>query len=107
MLQIILIYFIGKYHFDLAGKHNKGKWPFAILGVVAYFIGMISCVFVIVFFIQPDLTSGSSFENLWLDLVSMPVGILATYILYQYLKKSWAQTRPELDDSLLDDELIQ
>ena len=34
MLGLLLIYFIGKYFYDLAAEFEKNKWLYAILGVV-------------------------------------------------------------------------
>lgn len=41
MLALILIYFAGKAFYDLAGKHGKHQWGFAILGVASYYGGII------------------------------------------------------------------
>jgi hypothetical protein len=35
MLGLILIYFVGKAFYDLAGLHGKSQWGFAILGIVS------------------------------------------------------------------------
>ncbi len=39
MLGLFLLYFIGKIFYQLAEAHNKNKWVFAILGVIAYYAG--------------------------------------------------------------------
>jgi len=37
MLGLLLIYFIGKYFYDLAILHEKSKWGWAVIGVVSYY----------------------------------------------------------------------
>ncbi|TDN87659.1 hypothetical protein DET49_111107 [Salegentibacter sp. 24] len=37
MLGLLLLYWIGKYHYRLAGEYDKSQWGFTILGIVAYY----------------------------------------------------------------------
>ncbi len=32
MIELVLIFFVGKAFYDLAGRHKKHQWGFAILG---------------------------------------------------------------------------
>ena len=106
MLGLIFIYWLGKFYYLLAEKHDKHKWGFAILGVATYYAGTfiagILLGFVIFFFNGED-----TFDNMSdtaLSLMALPFGLLATWGLYQYLKKRWARTTlPTTNAEILDD----
>jgi len=37
MFGIILIYWVGKYFYQLAIEFNKSKWGYAVLGLATYY----------------------------------------------------------------------
>ncbi len=94
MLGLILIYFIGKYFYQLAEEYNKSKWGFAILAVVTYYAG--TFIFGLLFGIFL-LSINSNFletaPNIVISLIALPFGLLACYILYISLKKVWEKER--------------
>ncbi|MCB0457797.1 MAG: hypothetical protein R2776_08375 [Flavobacteriaceae bacterium] len=96
MLGIILIYWIGRYFYQLAEKFDKNKWGFAVLGVVSYyaasFIGGI-ILGIIGEIISPGWIDTTS--EMVLGLIALPFGILGCYGLYIYLKKSWEKRKKE------------
>ena len=47
MLGLLLLYFVGKYFYNLAKEYNKSNWGFAILGIVVYYGGIIIFSFII------------------------------------------------------------
>lgn len=89
MIGILLIYWVGKFFYDLAQTYTKSKWGYAILGLVVYFGSQLVLGFVLAIF--NDLFAlGIDFENNYgINLLGIPVGILACYILYHYLQKKW------------------
>lgn len=98
MLGLLFIYFIGKYFYSLAREFNKNKWVFAILGIVSYYAGAIIMGFVLGF-ISIYLDDISWMEDQWwINMLSIPVGIFSTWLLYKFLKNSWEK---ELKDSEL------
>ena len=40
MLGFVLLYWIGKYFYELAEVYNKSQWRYAILGIVVYYGGI-------------------------------------------------------------------
>ncbi|GGZ63472.1 hypothetical protein [Mesonia mobilis] len=42
MIGIVFIYFVGKKFYTLAEEKNKKKWPYAILGVLSYYFGLVT-----------------------------------------------------------------
>ena len=104
MLGLILLYFIGRWHFNLAEKYNKSKWGFAILGVVTYYVGIIIGGLLIgIIAVAFDMTSILELPDVVLGLMALPIGLLATWGLHTGLRKSWEKnTEPSevLDDSL-------
>ena len=45
LLGLILISFVGKAFYDLAGLHGKSQWGFAILGIATYYAGIMTAGF--------------------------------------------------------------
>jgi hypothetical protein len=90
MLGLVLLYWIGKYHYRLAEQYNKNRWGYAILGVVTYYGGIILASFTIGFFAEifsPGLLD--EFNEMLFGLLMLPFGLLSTYFLYRLLENSW------------------
>jgi hypothetical protein len=103
MLGIVLIYFIGKYFYELAADYNRSKWGFAILGVAAYYVG--TFIFGIGLAIGMEIWSSKSMEDLdtfLIGLMAVPFGSLICVGLYHLIKRSWSR-KPVLDVNLIDD----
>ena len=106
MLGLILIYFVGKAFYDLAGKYNKSQWGFGILGVVSYYAGLIiggSLLGVVIEFISPGFIDDTS-ETL-LAVMALPLGVLTCWLTYVLLKRAWSQPK-EISRNTLDADLI-
>lgn len=96
MLGIILIYWIGKYHYQLAGKYKKNQWGYAILGIVTYYGGIIFSA--LVFGLVIEILSPGYFEDfneMLFDVMLIPVGVLSTYMLYKFLEATWRLNKPD------------
>ena len=102
MLRLILIFFIGKYFYELAQEYEKKRWLYAILGIVVYYAA--GAVFgVILGLADVILGLGIDWDNsLGLNLLGLPIGIAADYIFYQYLKKTWEKERGNPADEIMD-----
>ncbi len=90
MLGILLLYWIGKYYYQLAEKHGKSRWGFAIFGIVIYYIGVFTFGFFVGVLIE--IISPGYWDNLnemVLGLLMLPFGILSTFIAYKYLERTW------------------
>lgn len=100
MLGLLLIYFIGKYFYDLAAKYEKNKWLFAILGVVIYYVG----TFVgglILGVLDALMELGINWDNsLLLSLIALPFGIGTCYLFYYLLKRSWSKALVIVTDEI-------
>lgn len=102
MLGILLIYFIGKYFYDLAEKHERSNWGFAILGVLSYYFG--TFVAGIIITIGLDLwgtISVDDLSDLMLGLIALPFGIATTIVFYHVLKNSW-EKKAVADETIID-----
>ncbi len=98
MLGILLIYWIGKYYYNLADEHDKRKWGFAFLGIGIYYAGLLSFGFligVILSLIDPSLIE--RINEYLLAILALPGGILTTYAVYKYLEKKWAKEMKKFD----------
>ena len=104
MLGLLLIYFIGKYFYQLAELHHKSKWGFAILGVVTYYAGTIVFGFGLgIFAVITNNNSILEMDNLVLGIIALPFGLLATWALYGALNKNWQKKANVINTELLDD----
>lgn len=107
MLGLLLLYFIGRAFFDLAKKHNKNKWLFAILGIATYYAS--GFVFGFVFAIYQELTGGTPIEmmdDFQLMLLAIPLGLLGTAGLYFLLRGVWRKKTAAVTAEILDEELL-
>ncbi len=108
MLGILLIYFIGKYFFDLAlesGKTKTMQWVFAVLGVVVYYAGsFIGGMLIAIFGYATDLFDVETMNDLIISILALPFGVLACWGFYMILKKNWKKERETFinDDDILD-----
>ena len=101
MLGLLLIYFIGKRFYDLAGAYKKHQWKWAILGVVTYY-GTIIISQIIIGFIY-YFASPESFDydgnfiatgtELMIGIATIPIGLLACYLLHRFLEKRWKKEK--------------
>lgn len=99
MLGLILIYWIGKYYYELADEYGKSKWGYAIIGVVAYYFGTFVAG-ILIAIIAPTFISTAS--TIGISLIALPLGLLATYGLFTFFKKNFKKNNinsiDELDD---------
>lgn len=88
MIGLLLIYWVGKYFYQLAGEFKKHKWGFAIFGLATYFgsqliiglfLGILNEIFIL----------GIDFDSVGINLLGIPIGLVSCYLLYQFLEKKW------------------
>lgn len=106
MLGLLLIYFVGKAFYDLAGKYNKSQWGFAILGVVSYYGGLLIGGFIIGIIMElnsPGYVDDSN--STFLGLLAIPLGVLTCWLTYVLLKRAWSKPK-EIERNTLDADLI-
>ena len=109
MLGILLIYFIGKYFYDLALASSKTKtmqWVFAVLGVVVYYAGsFVGGIIIAIFGYATELYDVENMHDLLISVLALPFGVLACWGFYMILKKNWKPSERETfikDDDILD-----
>lgn len=88
MFGIILIYWVGKYFYQLAIEFNKSKWGYAVLGLATYYGSQILFGFIIAIF-NEIFVLGIDFEGIGINLLGIPIGGLSCYFLYNFLEKKW------------------
>lgn len=102
MLGLLLIFFIGKYFYELAQDYYKHRWLYAILGVISYYAGTMIGGFIVA--IGSDLFGWNiNFEDtLTLTLIAIPFGILSAVGFYFLLRRSWKNSKVEVKDEIQD-----
>lgn len=101
MLGLALIYFIGKYFYELADDYEKSRWGFAILGVVSYYAGtFIGGIIVAIFYEIFGSTSIQTENDIILSFMVLPFGLLACWGLYTLLKRRWSKNHDESFDMI-------
>jgi hypothetical protein len=106
MIALVLLYFAGKAFYDLAGKHGKHQWGFAILGVASYYGGVLlgGVILGIVLEIYSPGYVETANETM-LSIMMIPIGVLTCYLTYILLKKNWSKpkevTRVTLDADMM------
>ncbi|MDG3583542.1 hypothetical protein [Galbibacter pacificus] len=98
MLGLLLIFFIGRYFYQLADDYNKNKWGFAILGIVIYYAGtFVAGIFIGLFY----PTALETMDSLALNLIALPVGIIFCGVLYYILERNW-EKKSKIDPTSID-----
>jgi len=89
MVGLILLYFVGKAFYDMAGRHNKGRWLFAILGVGTYYAGLFIGAMIVAIGYELFIGSVDEVNENLLGLFGLPFGVLACWGFYRILKSRW------------------
>lgn len=107
MLGILLIYYIGKYFYVLAGERGKSKtiqWTFAVLGVVVYYLGtFVGGMLLGVLGYAFELFDIETMNDFLISLLALPFGVLACWGFYMILKNNW---KTEHDTYINDDNIL-
>ena len=106
MIALLLIYFIWKMYSHLAELYEKNKWVLAIIGIAMYYFAQFVAGLFIGVIQMNDPTFLSEVNDLVLNLIGIPIGMLATYGLYKFLKIHWAKKALLVDEDVLDAELL-
>ena len=102
MLGLLLIFFIGKYFYELAQDFYKHRWLYAFLGIVVYYAsGAIFGVILGVFDLLFELNINWD-ESFGINLLGIPIGLAGCYLFYTILKNKWRKeedlSKDEIDD---------
>lgn len=102
MLGILLIFFIGKYYYDLAQDHHRNRWLFGVLGIVVYYAGS-----VIGGLIMRVLDGAFDLEFDWdnqLSLMGIALvsGLSFTVLVYYLLSRYWKKSKKEIKNEIND-----
>lgn len=106
MLGILFIYLIGRPFYDLAQKHNKSEWGYAVLGVVMYYVGTFVGGIAIglgSYFLDIDF---ESINDLLLSVMAIPFGLFVSWLVYVSLKERWTNDSSNIntsEDNILDE----
>ncbi len=109
MISLVLLYFVGKAFYDLAGRHGKGQWLFAILGVGSYYAGLFIGGLLIGIGYEVFIGSVDDVNQTLLGFVGLPFGVLACWGFYRILESSWENkesTTTFTSEDILDSNLI-
>jgi hypothetical protein len=107
MLGLLLIYFIGKYFYDLAQNNNKNAWLFAVLGIVVYYAGTFVAGILIALFYSLVLEGDiDNVNDMLLGIIALPFGLLTSWLFYRFLEKSWSTEKTSSSIDVLDQDLL-
>ena len=107
LLGIILIFFVGKAFYDLAGLHHKSRWGFAILGVATYYAGITLAGFLMAIASEVGVFSFIEYPETVLGIMAFPFGVLSCWGTYALLKKQWSKTRKADTHEVLDGDFLE
>lgn len=103
MIGLILVFFAGKFYYDLAKEYGKSKWGYAFIGVASFYIGQVIGSFLI--YVSMDFFGANLFQynRLTVSLLVLPLGILTCFLVYKILSKRAFHERTISSDDVLDD----
>jgi thiamine transporter ThiT len=103
MIGLLLIYFIGRSYYNLAGEYSKSKWGFAILGIASYYAGaFLAGIIMGIVDLVTGLNYTETLPEIVLGLIAMPFGLLFCWGLYKTLKKQWGKKPRIVASEVLD-----
>ncbi len=98
MLGYLLFYFIGKYFYKLAEKHQENKWLYAIIGIVVYYAGTGLGGLILGFvFLLTDVNFDWN-NPITTTFIAIPFGLGADYLFYIVLRKMWTKKENPKDE---------
>jgi hypothetical protein len=111
MIGLILLYFAGKAFYVLAENNGKSKWPFAILGVVSYYLGLFIGGMIIGIcyevFMEGSVEDLEDINATLLGLLAIPVGVLTCWGFYKFLENRWSKKETfSTSEDVLDANLV-
>ena len=107
MLGLVLIFFVGKYFYDLAGRYDKSEWGFAVLGVIVYYAGTFLVGIIIGILGEFGVVDQiEEIPTMVLSVLAIPAGMLTAYLTYRYLENRWDRPVYEPPSEVLDSDLI-
>lgn len=93
MLGILLVYFIGKRFYDLSVEYNQKKWLYAILSIVVYYgVGTLLLLSVMLLDMLVFNWSFDWEKSFGMNLLIIPLGLLAVWGFYMLLESRWKKT---------------
>lgn len=105
MLGLLVIYFIGKAFYKLAGQHNRNEWGYAILGVVAYYVSaFIGGIILVIAYELLEMGNIDEVSDQVIGLLALPFGLLGCWGTYKLLENRFEGSPFESDPDILDDE---
>jgi amino acid permease len=108
MVGLILLYFVGKAFYDLAGLSNKSQWLYAILGVGSYYAGLFIGGVLIAIGYELFIGSIDGVNDTLLSFLALPIGVATCWGFYRILKSRWEgkETAADSAEEVLDAHLI-
>jgi len=89
MLTFILLFFIGKYYYELAQDYYKHRWLFGILGIAMYYVGtFLYSVFMNLAVLEFNFSFNIYGFFRW-ELARIAVGIGFAYLVMVLLERKW------------------
>ena len=108
MLGVLLLFFIGRYFYNLAHKYQKNGWLYGFVGIVTYYAGGFAIVLfyvIVVEFFQWNIYGSDN--EIYMSLLALPFGILSCYLLYHQLERQFQGKNHSPKANTLDEELFE
>ncbi len=106
MLDLIIIFFLGRSFYQLAQEHDKNPWPYAILAGVIYYATAF-CTGIGLALVSGVESIDSTFFTIMAVLLALIFALLMCALTYRLLENRWKKApKPPLGGNILDDEMI-
>jgi hypothetical protein len=108
VLGLVLIFFVGKAFYDLAGLFKRSQWGYAILGIISYYGGSLLLVIpLLIAYAIGVIEDIETIDRTALNIISIPFGGLTCWLTYRYLKNAWSKpAKIETPSDVLDADFL-
>jgi len=97
MLGLLLIFFIGKYYYELAQDYYKHRWLYGIFGIAIYYVG--TAIGGVVLGIAIELFDlNFNLDNTFgISIIALVFGVATAFIIYFLIKRQWNKPAIKID----------
>jgi len=103
LLIVLVLIYVGILFKRLAEKHKKNPVAFAVVGIVAFILGLFALSFLLGIVLALLGYQVQPINRFLLEIVGYAMGGVVVWISHRYLDTKWEKSKTETDFEIIDD----